>query len=305
VEEKRTVNRQSTILLSISILLMLYCEPGVLAQSKSERELRGYRGAVKSVRTEVVEYSYESKKVKVGKRRLDFAENFDRIGNLIRETMYGYDGDVLFDETNVYQNGRMIETLRKNSPFSVLPDKVVYIYNASGNIVEENGYDLSGKLVSNDIYEYDGRKRKIQWTSKSFFEHEDHRPHRWTYSYDDQNRVKEEKAFLEGGTGFVATDELGGPHRKLNMYRDETRSGLTIMFPSGGAFSGSRLSSYDKKGNEMEDIEFDEAGNLKSKTQYAYVFDGLGNWTIQKTFEWDKGDGRYQLTKITYQTFTF
>lgn len=291
----------------LGALLILSLHEPVLAQMKSDHELRGYKGAVSSVRTDVVEYSSESKTTRPKKRRTDLVERFDRAGNLLREISYRYDGGVLSDETNIYKSGRLVEMSRKHSPFTYVPDRVVYTYGPSGNIVEEKGYDLSGKLVSQHVYEYDGQNRKIQWTSRSFFEREDRRPHRWTYRYDDQNRLVEEKAFLDAGSGFVATDDLGGPHRKLTMYRDQTRSGLTLSFDSRGNLVASRLSGYDAKGNELEDIEFDASGSLKSKTRYEYVFDRLGNWIIQRTLEWDgRGSkGHYRLSETTFQAITY
>ncbi|MEO8649620.1 MAG: hypothetical protein ABI539_10690 [Acidobacteriota bacterium] len=294
---------RKTIALGISFALSI----SAFSQHKSEREQRGYKGNVKAVRTEVVSYSYESRKVKIEKRRVDLVESFDRSGNLLSEMSYGDDGAVLWDEKNTYQNGRLVETSRKHSPFSYLPDRVVYKYDDSGNVIEENGYDLTGKLVSNSLYEYDGKNRKIQLTSRSYFEHEDHRPHRWTYSYDEQGRVKEEKVFRDEGTGFIPTDALGGPHRKLYLYRDLTRSGTMKAFNAAGGLVGSSLSVYDGMGNELEDIRFDEKGDLKEKTRYEYVFDRLGNWTIQKTFEWD-GEGKngtYRLSEVSYQILTF
>jgi hypothetical protein len=170
-----------------------------------------------------------------------------------------------------------------------------------------NGYDLSGRLVSHDDSEFDDKHRKIRWTSRSYFEHEDHSPHRWTYSYDDQDCVKEEKAYIDAGSGFAATDRLGSPHRKLHMYHDPTRSGATVSFDSSGAFAGSELSTYDSKGNELEDIEFDANGVLKRKTKYEYVFDSFGNWTVQKTYEWntEKGKSYYRLQEIEYQLITY
>lgn len=291
----------------LGIALCLAFAVPAFAQPKSEREERGYKSRVKSVRTEVVSYSYESGRVKVGKRRLDLIENFDRFGNLLGEINYGYDGSILYEEKHTYQNGRLIETARKHSPFSYLSDKVVYKYDAGGNMIEESGYDLTGKLVSHTIYEFDQRNRKTSWTSRSYFEKEDQRPHRWTYIYDEYDRVREEKAYRDEGKGFIPTDALGGPHRKLHMYPDNTRSNTTAHFNSDGEFVGSSLSKYDGQGNELEDIRFERNGELKEKTKYTYIFDRFKNWTVQKTYEWDTENGKsfYRLEEISYQIITY
>jgi len=259
------------------------------------------------VRTEIVSYSYDDRKAKAEKRRLYEIETFDIAGNLLRDIDYSSDGSVLNDERNLCRTGRVVETVRKHSPFTYLPDRVVYKHDATGNVIEENGYDLAGKLVSNHIYEYNDRGRKVRWTSKSFFQNEDKRTHRWTFTYDDRGRVREERAYLDAGKDFIPTDELGGPHRKLYMYSDLTRSNVTVKFDARGVFVGSSVSRYDSKGNELEDIVFDQKGELKEKTRYVYVFDSLGNWTVQKTYEWDieNGKGYYRLEEISYRTITF
>ena len=67
------------------------------------------------------------------------------------------------------------------------------------------------------------------------------------------------------------------------------------------------MTSYDRRGNEIEDIRYDENGNVKEKTRYQYKFDKLGNWLEQKTFEWNTENGKsfYRLSEISYQIISF
>jgi hypothetical protein len=76
---------------------------------------------VKSVRTEVLGYSYKNGKRQAEKRRVDTIETFDYKGNLLREISYSDDGSILWDEINSYAHGRLVETLQKHSPFMYSP----------------------------------------------------------------------------------------------------------------------------------------------------------------------------------------
>ena len=301
------MNGLAKIRFLVGILLCLSVIAPVLAQTKADREELEYKGKVRNVRTESISFTYDDGKRKAEKRRLDQVETFDIAGNLLRNIVYSSDLSVLYDEKRSFQKGRVVETLRKHSPFTYLSDRVLYKYDQAGDLVEENGFDLTGKLVSHHVYEYDNHGRKTQWTSRSYFANEDKRVHRWTYTYDGLGRVRDEKAYIDGGNGFIPTDELGGPHRKLNMYADSTRSNHTVNFNARGVFVGSRVSRYDRKGNELEDIGFDEKGELKEKTRYEYVFDRLGNWTVKRTYEWDfeNGKGLYRLEEISYRRISF
>lgn len=277
-------------------------------QNKSDREQRDYYGAVKSVRTERIEFSSENGKLKAGKRKVTSTEQFDKSSKILEEAHFSYyDGKLLWSEKYVYLQGRLIETLVKHSPFTYLSDRRVYKYDDAGNLLEENGYNLDGKLVNQHIYVYDEQNRKIQWTSVSYHPQENSKPHRWTYSYDEQGRLKEEKAFSDEGNGFMSTDSLGSPHRKLFVYKNQNKPEATLFFKANEEFARMSLMSYDRRGNEIEDIRYDANGNVTEKTLYKYKFDKLGNWTEQKTYEWDTEGGKsfYRLDDIDYQIISF
>lgn len=293
--------------ISVSGFLICTFFFSLYGQNKSEREQRDYHGAVKTVRTVTVEYSFEDGKLKAGKRELDSIARFDRFGNLLEEVNYDSDGEILWSEKNAFSNGRLIETVLKHSPYTFLPDKRVYKYDDVGNLIEENGYNLSGKLVNQSIYVYDAQNRKIQWTSMSFHPEERSKPHRWTYSYDEQGRLKEEKAFSDEGNGFMPTDSLGRPHKRVLVYRNLDKWETESYFNTSGAFVKMTKLSYDSRGNEIEDIEYDQNENIKEKIRYEYEFDKLGNWIVEKTYRWNTEDGKssYQLEEIDYRTIKY
>jgi YD repeat-containing protein len=279
----------------------------ICGQKKSDREQSDYHGAVKNVRTEIIEYSFENGKLKAGKRKLESTEQFDKSGNLLERVYYGSDEKLLWSDKNVFSKGRLVETITNHSPFTFLPDKRIYKYDNAGNLIEENGYNLSGKLVNQSVYVYDEQNRKTQDTSVSYHPEEHSKPHRWTYSYDEQGRLKEEKTFSNEGNGFVPTDSLGRPHRKLLIYRNGNKSEVDMFFKVNGQFARMTLTTYDRRGNEIEDVKYDENGNVKEKARYEYKFDRLGNWLEQKTYEWETEDGKsfYRLSEISYQIINF
>lgn len=266
-----------------------------------------YYGLVKTVRTETVEYSFEDGKPKHSKRKLDSIEQFDHHGRLLEEMHYGSDGKILWREQHAYSSGRLIETTVKHDKFIFLPDRRVYKYDTRQNLIEENGYDLSGKLVNQSTYVYDTNNRKIQWTSVSFHPEEHSTPHRWTYSYDEQGRLKEEKAFSDEGNGFIPVDSLGAPHKRVLGYQNGDKWNAALYFDVTGALVRMTLLTYDQKENEIEDIEYNQDLNLKKKIRYEYKFDKHENWVKMKTYVWKAKDSRafYQLDEVTYQVITY
>lgn len=291
---------------SVSCFITCILAFSLYGQSKSNWK-KDYYGPVKTVRTETLEFSFANDKQKAGKRELSSIEQFDRLGRLLEEVQFGSDGELLWSEKNVFSNGRLVETSVKHSPDIFLPERRVYKYDDVGNLIEESGYNLSGKLVNQSTYIYDAKNLKVQWTSVSLHPEEHSKPHRWTYAYDEQLRLREEKAFSDEGNGFVPTDSLGGPHKKLLVYRKRDEWEGALFFDTTSAFVSMTLLTYDRRGNEIEDIEYDQNGHVKAKTRYEYKFDKLGNWIEQKTYKWnmDGGRGSYRLEEVNYRRISF
>lgn len=289
---------------SIAYFLVCVLSISSYGQSKSERNQRGYFGAVQSVRTESIEFALEEGKLQRGKRKLTSIERFDRQGRLLEDIHLKDDGSILWSDKYIYDSqGRLIESLGKHSKFVYLPDRQTYKYDIQGNLIEVNGYNSSGELVNANEYVYDEKNRKIQWTSMSYHPEENSKPHRWTYAYDEQGRSKEVRAFSNEGGGFKPTDSLGTPHRKLYIYRENDKPEIILLFKVDGSFAGLESRKYDRRGNEVEEIEYNERGLIKKRTKYRYRFDRFGNWIQQNTYEWAEENGKaaYQLSEMSYQ----
>jgi YD repeat-containing protein len=272
------------------------------APKKSDRALRGYCDGVQSVQTESANRSTEDSRE--DKRTIKSIEHFERDGRLLEDTYLKDDGSILWADKKSYDaQGRLIGTSTAHDRFVYLPDRQTYKYDDKGNLVEENGYDSSGKLVNKDEYVYDEQNRRIQWTSISYHPAEHSRPHRWTYSYDDYGRLKEEQAFSDEGSGFTATDSLGGPHKKIFLYKSTDNPETTLSFKADGTYAGLTSTTYDDRGNPTEEIEYRANGSVKSRTRYTYKYDPCGNWTRRDTYEWiERGiGGLYQPVEVSYQ----
>jgi hypothetical protein len=292
----------------VGCLLISVLSISAYGQSEPGRNRSGYFGAVKSVRTETVEVSLEGGKFRRGKRKLDSIERFDKKGRLLEDLFFSDDGSILSGEKYSYDSqGRLVKSLGSHSRFVYLPDLQAYKYDAQGNVIEVNGFNSSGKLVNTDEYAYDEKNRKIQWTSMSYHPEEHSKPHRWTYSHDEQGRLKEELSFSKEGGGFKPTDSLGDPHRKLYIYKDHSKPEIVILFKVDGSFAGLESRKYDRSGNDLEEVEYDESGLVRKRVKYGYKFDRRGNWIQQNTYEWseDNPKSAYQLGQVSYQIIRY
>jgi hypothetical protein len=272
-----------------------------VAQQKPQRNEAGYAGPVISVRTVTVEYSLQNRRIQRGRRRIDSIERFGSDGHLREEKYFKADGSVLWEYKHAFDsNGRLAESFGTHSKFVYLPERRSYQYDSAGNLIAENGYNLNGKLVNKSVYGHDEKRRKIQWTSLSYHPEENSKPHRWTYTYYDNGLVKEQCAFSDEGAGFLPTDSLGGPHRKLFLYNGHNKPSVVVLFKANGEFAGLESTRYDGRGNELEQVRYGSDGTPNEKTKYVYRFDHFGNPIMQKTYKWDAEGWSYQLKEVSY-----
>ncbi|HEY0765416.1 MAG TPA: hypothetical protein VGD61_23765 [Pyrinomonadaceae bacterium] len=293
---------QKLFTLCVSVLFIVVSVVVSNAQNTTKGNGRGYRGPVLSVSTYTVHYNVENGRLRRGRRRIDSIERFTSDGHLHEEKYFTAGGSILWEYRHAFDsNGRLIESVGTRSKFVYLPERKVYEYDSTGSLIAENGYNLKGQLVNKSEFGYDKAGRKIQWTSMSYHPEENLEPHRWTYSYYDSGLVKEECAFSnKDGSGFLPTDSLGGPHRKLFLYNGQNKPAVVLQFKANGEFAGLESTRYDRRGNELEEVRYGSDGTLKDKTKYVYRFDSFGNPIVQETYEWDEGHRSYQLNEVSY-----
>lgn len=293
---------QKLFTLYVSVFFIVVSVVVSNAQNTAKGNEHRYRGPVLSVSTHTVQYSVENGRLRRGRRRIDSIERFTSDGCLREEKYFTAEGSILWEYKHAFDsNGRLIESVGTSSKFVYLPERTVYEYDLAGGLIAENGYNLNGKLVNKSEFGYDKAGRKIRWTSISYHPEENSEPHRWTYSYYDSGLIKEECAFSnEDGAGFLPTDSLGGPHRKLFLYNGQNKPAVVSLFKANGEFAGLESTRYDKRGNELEEVQYGSDGTPKEKTKYVYRFDHFGNPIVQETYEWAEGHRSYQLKEVSY-----
>jgi antitoxin component YwqK of YwqJK toxin-antitoxin module len=277
----------------------------MFGQQESEREEYGYLDAVKSVRTETVSYTFESGKAKAGKSRLESLETFDGPGNLLECIEYNDDGVLNWHQKNIFEGGRAIGWEVITSPNDEW-SKFLYEFDDPGNIIEQAIYDDDGELSIQWKYLYDQQNRKVQETSQTFYSDRPSDLRVTTYSYDEKGRLLEEKTFVNGENG-LAPGELSGVHQRMLIYEGGKWWTSARSYSKDGQLVRFNQITRDDRGNEIEDIDYDGAGNIKHKIRYEYKFDRRGNWIVQKTSRWntESGQGLYQLDEIEYRKIEY
>jgi hypothetical protein len=288
-------------------LLLLVISPRSYAQFGDDWKARGYEGRIETVRAYVVEFDQDGKKP--GKRRIESIERFDKSGRLKEYTAYSVDGSILYSDAHSHDaQGRLISTSTKHRPFTYLPDVKFYKYDSRGNLIETNGYNNKDELVNKNVFSFDDRNRRIEWLSTSFHPEEHSKPNKTTYTRYESGQVKDERFYLDEGAGFQPNDNIpGGAHRTMYFYNEHGKIISTLRFKSNDAFAGMNITRYDRRGNEIEEIEYEANGNLKDKKVYKYKYDRLGNWVEQTTYGLapDSGESRLRIEEISYQIIKY
>jgi hypothetical protein len=286
------------------LLLCAVCGPA-FGQAESDKVREGYFGPVKRVRTEVVKISYEDGKAQKGERQADSIEEFDRIGRTVATSDFA-DGRFLSSNHNRFDSaGRLLETETTYASASETPHKNIYKYDSNGNLVKEQGFDVNGRLEYTFEFVNDEYGRKVQQTS--FTNETEKKPtfDRCTYKYDENGHLIEEKDFTDDGSGFKPKDNSLGYQKRISIFGDSDRPRFDLSFHADVSFAGFGERHYDRRGNEVEDTEYNADGTLRLKVKYSYVFDKRGNWIRQDTYKLTRENPSYRLTEVDYQIIEY
>ncbi len=286
-----------------ALLLVLLGSLFVSAQQKeSEREELGYRGLVRTVRTETVKYSIMNGKLKAGKRMLSKFERFNRKGIRLENSEFDENGKRNWRDKPILSQGRVIGWQESSNP-KEHADKFFYKFDDSGNIIEQNTFDDEGKMDTQSIYTYDSHGRKIQ--EASWMLHSQKSLNVETYSYDDKDRLKETKSFVKDEKGLTPINLSWGYHRRVLLYENGDKwSGQQDFSPNGEQVASSRVVRNDR-GSIIEEFRYDGKGNLRYKLRYDRKYDRRGNWIVTKTFRSQTIDSTYELEEIEYRIITY
>ena len=257
------------ITLALSIILGIFSQ--ATHQQKSDRDKAGLRGAVKTVRTEMLYFDKDGRPREEGRHLNHF-------------TAYNEDGNTLEDEP-FYAYGKASYGKR------------IFKYDSTGRKVEDvHQLGLSTKTVTN--YDEQGRISKITegiWIETFFYDAEDrvkevHRAnsdgqlfHKRVHTYPLNGRIDEESIY----------DPEGNLETKyVTVYDDK---GRVICRENGepckGCYYNKDITTYDEKGNEIEFMNFNAEG-LRERAVYGYEYDSTGNWIKQFLTRWHVRDGK-------------
>ena len=162
--------------------------------------------------------------------------------------------------------------------------KTTYAFNNDDKSVVENQYYATGAIISQDIYYFDSNQNLIKQVMKlapmlyndSILENANINSIVWAANISEASSEVE----------YSYVNDVNG-----NMLE------LTVRDLQSGIVTSKSTCAYDAKGNIIEEIDFNQQGNLQ--TRYTYVYDQYGNATEVKNY---KDNGILQTTMVfTYE----
>ncbi len=234
---------------------------------------------------------------------------YDDSGNLLNITTTNRDNEVIYLETNHYDdNGLLIQKDRDDKDRDFWTD--IYTYDESGNITERDIYDIDGNLSMYEAYIYEnGLLKHYEYESyytetvltyagnettieDKYYAYEE---------YDDEGRLRQE----------LYDDDGTGPWFFTYEYIDDGNRETMITYDEGGELYYTETTTYDEYGREIQYehryyggsgwSKVIEYGN-NTKTIYEYRFDSDTNYesvlTNKSIYEYN--DNELLLRSSTY-----
>jgi hypothetical protein len=253
-------------------------------------------GPVKSFRQETAKVTEVGKEAIEGPRVLIQTATFDDHGNTLERVMNNPDGTLKWKVSWVGRatydaNGRETERITLNEK-GVESRRTVSLYDGDGNLNRSLTYD-SGRLVFDDIFEYDQQGHKIR---ADYFNADRSRRGTDLFAYDSNGYLREIR-HSEGISrrDSFRNDELGNPLEWLAYDQD----GRRVMKVSWEYSDNSRQSPAAY-------LRYGDNDKVFSKESFIYEFDSQGNWIKSKTTrEVFGGQTPIIETEITYRTIIY
>jgi hypothetical protein len=234
-------------------LLVLLCSFSSIAQKpRSDRDLEGLKGNVKELVVEEAKLEIKAGKPIEDKRRRDYRETYDELGNLTGRITYDLKGNVrhvavysVIDGDRVAKVSTMHyeydpPPMKTKSPKSDLKVgdqrytyKFKYKYDDKGNRTETSWYSNDGKLSSRYVSRYDEMGNEIEWiryTGDGKIES------RRTSKYDEKGNEIEKTYFdgndlVKGKFSYTFEFDSKGNWIKRNSSRWVTKNGKSYFEP--------------------------------------------------------------------------
>lgn len=244
------------------------------AQDGPDTEKENLVSAVRSVRSQMTEYSNEASPGESRTKQLDLVV-YNAKGNEVERTIYDDYGFLVGKQVRTHDaNGNLIESVLSN-PKGVVMERWAYAY-ADGKLAQIVGYDGQGNVRLREVnaYDEDGRLRETTYHAGK------EAAGKTVYSYDGQGRVSELAFYLADGSRAVApVGPCLGAHRMVSTYDAMDRPLKVVAYDPDGTLRRSWQYSYNANGQIVEDIREDAWSRMTFA--YTYEYDSHGNWIKQ------------------------
>ena len=261
----------STCRLFAALALALLLTAPAFAQRKTDLEKEHLLGAVRSVRSQMLQY-FDDKQEKPWRVLPQDAVFYDASGNETARDIYDDYGFPVGKEVSRRDaDGNRVESTLTDPKGAVMDRRVFTYENGRGTQVIE--YDGKGNASLKQIFSYDAKERLRE---EVYYDPTVARA-KTVYKYDEQSRLSEAAFFLSDGS--KATAPIGpclGAHRVVYFYDEKGRLVKTVAYEDDGELKRSWQNSYDAKGEIAETITDDSWSTVKYT--YRYEYDSQGNW---------------------------
>lgn len=174
-------------------------------------------------------------------------------------------------------------------------DKITYIYDSKGNMIEQDMFMASEYVQFKSIYKYDKQNRKI---SEISYNKESKKLFETIFTYEGKNPVKKITYDGKGETEYSEDFTYDKKGNELSRLTYEKFDKSTTLDNYSYDNNGNKISwkvtkndklfmtatfTYDKYKNTTLISVLDATGKEVDKREYVYEYDATGNWIKKMT----------------------
>lgn len=261
---------------------------------------------------------FSCKPIKIKEIKMDLTQ--DLIGEIeqINVTTFHYplnsNDTIISTENSIITFNSKNKITKQIDSYSKFTEETTFIYNHDLLV---STISKNGNRVRKIEYKYDNKKNIIEYKElendtiyfiKTSIYDEKNNPINQTYlfpNYKSNNSLEKFETDYKNRTvkiqSFDENDKIKNHYLKTyfnkNGYIIKTE---TIYNDSNNRNSRSSIINYDKLGNLLSRISFDNSGNIKVSTEYKNTFDEKGNIIIREKYS-DEKLVQKKTYQITYQ----
>ncbi len=277
------------------LAVALACAHSSNAQSRTDREIAGLFGPVRTARVETARVSSVSGRFVEGERVPTQYSSFDEKGNATAQEVFNPDGSHRWKLAwgHAYDaKGRETETTFLNAK-GALTSRAVFVYDERGRKVEATFYTSGGAVNHVERFDYDERGRK---TREAHLNADGTLRNTQVYTYDAAGRLTEWSLHTPDGALY---------QRNVHTYDEKGRETEWLIYRGDGTPSIGQKYVYDESGNVTESLRYGNGVPLRRET-YIYEFDARGNWVKRRVVrEALKDGGSRTEIEMNYRTLTY